>query len=601
MSLNNIGFQEEIETTQSTAKYINAPKGTKFINELMDELPRNVLLHKGITGCGATTVAIESKYPTVIAVPCISMIECKIASHNHLIPLYGDISESIFKSRLQSASCPIIICTYDALDRLTAYFKDLSVELDKFMIVIDEAHRLNFDYSYRSEAVKKVLKCFKDFNSHTFITATPVSSEFILEELKDIPICKIIWDDSDIKKYTIHQQLLAGRTYDHVAKMIGNHIASGSSDNLYFFLNSVKAIANVINKLSNTISAENCNIVCRDDTSNREKLRDWEISSFIGKNIKKINFLTSKSFEGTDIHDPNGRTIVISDAAHEYSMLDISTQFIQIAGRIRNTKNLEILHICNIDKLTNNPLRYSNYNEYNDHIEYVREETLRIVEAYNAFPKYLRDRLKTDDLFCSKDKNGNLQFDNNKVKQMLYTYFIMNGYKNIKERYSNCGINYISERVGLVENIPTQPKKFLSLKEGYLKHQELLASKNSDIEAQNIIDDLLIDFPLILEINNWKLDIDSLANCEWKASKIREKINKLKFRNNPDLALKEVVQNRFRLNEKYTAKYLKESLQKIYDEVGANRIAKASDISFFYNVRSTRLGTKTGYELLMKL
>jgi hypothetical protein len=61
---------------------------------------------------------------------------------------------------------------------------------------------------------------------------------------------------------------------------------------------------------------------------------------------KKFNFYTSTCFEGQDIYDENGRTFIVSEPHKQHTMMDISTSFIQICGRIRNSKyNGEIIHI----------------------------------------------------------------------------------------------------------------------------------------------------------------------------------------------------------------------------------------------------------------
>lgn len=48
---------------------IKVPTDVNFLNEWVDfELPRGIV-NKGITGCGATTLAIEDEHKTVICSP----------------------------------------------------------------------------------------------------------------------------------------------------------------------------------------------------------------------------------------------------------------------------------------------------------------------------------------------------------------------------------------------------------------------------------------------------------------------------------------------------------------------------------------------------
>jgi hypothetical protein len=64
--------------------------------------------------------------------------------------------------------------------------------------------------------------------------------------------------------------------------------------------------------------------------------------------VKKVNFYTSTAFEGCDVYDEQGRIYIISygNEKQKYTLLDISTLFVQICGRIRNSiYNTEITHI----------------------------------------------------------------------------------------------------------------------------------------------------------------------------------------------------------------------------------------------------------------
>ena len=62
--------------------------------------------------------------------------------------------------------------------------------------------------------------------------------------------------------------------------------------------------------------------------------------------VKKINFYTSTCFEGCDIYDENGVTFIVSDGGKANTLLDISTLFTQICGRLRNSRYKdEIVHV----------------------------------------------------------------------------------------------------------------------------------------------------------------------------------------------------------------------------------------------------------------
>ena len=58
---------------------IPIPKGIKYLNEIMTELPVNCLFDKGKTACGGTSVAIENDKNTIIAMPYVNVIKNKVA------------------------------------------------------------------------------------------------------------------------------------------------------------------------------------------------------------------------------------------------------------------------------------------------------------------------------------------------------------------------------------------------------------------------------------------------------------------------------------------------------------------------------------------
>lgn len=53
--------------------------------------------------------------------------------------------------------------------------------------------------------------------------------------------------------------------------------------------------------------------------------------------IEKYNFYTSTAFEGCDIFDPQGKTIILCDTNIATTILDISTLIRQICGRLRDS------------------------------------------------------------------------------------------------------------------------------------------------------------------------------------------------------------------------------------------------------------------------
>ena len=123
--------------------------------------------------------------------------------------------------------------------------------------------------------------------------------------------------------------------------------------NLHIFVNSVEFIAKVIDLAK--LAPEQVKTVCSTSGDNAEVNRRKLGKAYaIGQPsdpVRKINFYTSTCFEGCDLYDENGVTFIVSDGNKSHTLLDISTLFTQICGRLRDSKYKgEIIHVYSTTK-----------------------------------------------------------------------------------------------------------------------------------------------------------------------------------------------------------------------------------------------------------
>ena len=86
----------------------------------MTEIPTNCVLSKGITGCGATTLAIEQTGHTIIAMPFVGLIGNKTAQHpDKVLGIYGkgDKIQEI-REYLETHDTIKIATTFDSLRKV---------------------------------------------------------------------------------------------------------------------------------------------------------------------------------------------------------------------------------------------------------------------------------------------------------------------------------------------------------------------------------------------------------------------------------------------------------------------------------------------------
>lgn len=101
------------------SKTIIADKSAQFLSEVINEIPSQCLLNKGVTGCGGTTLEIQSKRDSIILVPNINLVLNKTKAHRDLIGVYGEVLKCQFNDAFKKQrSYKKIIATYDSLPKL---------------------------------------------------------------------------------------------------------------------------------------------------------------------------------------------------------------------------------------------------------------------------------------------------------------------------------------------------------------------------------------------------------------------------------------------------------------------------------------------------
>lgn len=394
-----------------------------YLSELWDKLPSNVLLNKGVTGCGGTYVELNSKRNSVILVPTIELAKNK--EKDDYLVVYGKVEDYKIVNYLNSdIKYKKIIGTYDCLTRLL-YLLDSS----KWFLLIDEYHILFNAYSFRNEAILNILHNYDKFNGYCFMTATPLEDDVILKEIEHIDRINLEWTRSKKIKVDI-------RDTAHTTKEVKKFILNPEDGvNYHIFINSVSTVSRIVRETRIT----NYKLVCSSNSASKSKLN---IGSTLDK-PKKFNFYTSAAFEGCDIYDPKGKTIILCDTNISTTVLDISTLIRQIAGRLRDSIYKEEIILV----LNTTTHRYANTpkEEFESKVKHNIKLGKAKVETFNE----LSDPLKIEaelrgysfdtygSMYVNKYKNT-IYYDDNLRKMDEYNY------KLIKEIYDN-SISVISE------------------------------------------------------------------------------------------------------------------------------------------------------------
>lgn len=373
---------------------IYVPENVEFLTNWNGfELPKGIL-NKGVTGCGATSVAIEDEHKTIICSPRINLIKNKVAQHEGLLGVFGDVKNDEIMAYLEKTETPKIMVTYDSMPRLAKLIEDKT----DWRVVVDEYQYLLIDSGFRSDKAIALLDVVNEFDYVTYLSATPIADKYIqgMEQFKDVPYTELIWGDRVERIYV--EREVSAKPIDNAIKIVrnyqnGNFPQKGDalSKECVIFLNSVTNIANIVHQTK--LPYEDVNIIVADTEENRKIVRQidkgFDIGSIPlkGEPHKMFTFCTSTAFAGCDFYSTCASTFVISDNKKVHTSIDIATELAQIAGRQRlacNPFRKTIVFIYNVD------IGESNADIYKNAIEQKLEKSVKMAEWKNSAPDYFK-------------------------------------------------------------------------------------------------------------------------------------------------------------------------------------------------------------------
>lgn len=385
----------------------------KYLSDYYSELPSNCILNKGITGCGGTTVEIKAERNSIIVVPTKELVRNKSDGVN-IYGLFGEIkgNKGIQNYIKTKQGYKKIITTYDSLLRTISVIGESAFK--DYFLLVDEYHIFFNNYSLRNKAIREVLNTFKRFDNYCFMTATGLTEETMIDELKNIKVITLDWSEKvPVKVNVIETRFTLKTAEQEIYKCLA------SDYNLHIFFNSVKSISSIIKKIDLEFDYR---IICSSNSQKNLKLNFNHSTD----PVSKINFYTAACFEGVDIYDPVGKTIVLSDSNIATSMYDISTLFIQICGRIRDSKYKdEVTFILNPKQN-----RYRQKPDFDKNIEFGIATIESINNGSDLFKQSQLEKLKKipelyHDYYVILE-NENLEYDDNLRKVDFHNYQITN-------------------------------------------------------------------------------------------------------------------------------------------------------------------------------
>lgn len=533
-----------------------------YLKDKIKELPTNCLYSKGKVGCGGTSLAIEGDKPYVICVPFICLIDNKLHQYpnerfnGEILGITAQTGRIDIKYYIRRVEIPKIIVTYDSLQKVVD-----CIDPSQFNLLVDEYHLLFNAYSYRHDAVHTVLNNYNKFKTFTFMTATPLEEEFILDELKHLPYIEEKWDKTiDVVIQSVKCESVEGSTIKLIKDFLNNTI----DGNAYIFVNSVDFIKSILNKIPE-LDDTNTRVIY----SKRNKTKLRLNNSSTTDNPKKINFLTSTVFEGSDIYDENGRIIIISDPSRSNTLLDISTSIQQIAGRIRNSKYINcITHLFRTTRYVDTP-----YEEFKQLISRNIVNTQKAIVEFNNLSDYTRSMLKefSADAYIQKE-NGYFVYDPNLAKIDLYNYKVVNGlYKcrvNLEQEYNKYNFDVQQFKDNAIN---------INVNNNIISFKDVI----KQIQETNTISELVQKrYPWLEDAIN-VLGFNTFSTLKYVQKDIKN-LYLQKLDKSLDVKIAMMLKSKITLGQFYKIGCIKDILTNIYENLNINQKAKSNDIEKYY-------------------
>lgn len=282
---------------------ISMPKGCRYMSDyenlLNGELPLDgkFILNKTVTGCGGTSLFLDSNFPVVIISPRLQVLKEKHRQypdsfHFH-VPFSGNRGQAIIQMMrdldsyldCHHGSTPFtplpmrpakILVTLDSSDKVLGVLRGNNM-LDSCPFVVDEFQCLMGDATFKgSTDMNFLIRLDSEVKRICYLSATPVPDIYLdyIPQFANIPYYKLEWDPDVIVEPTLKERQM--RNGETAEKLCGELIQRYRRDGYFerkivdgnivcsreacIFLNEVKSIIRIIGQ--NSLKPDEVTILC---------------------------------------------------------------------------------------------------------------------------------------------------------------------------------------------------------------------------------------------------------------------------------------------------------------------------------------------------
>lgn len=570
------------------------------LSDVLLEIPTNVNLAKKLPGIGATHMEIHNKRRnSIIIEPNVPVIQGKCRKHNEheyiLCGVYeGKKTEDVVDYLSEEREYYKIMTTPESLPKVFAAAELLKIDLfNEWFCLMDESHLLVKDVDYREDIVLPMTSFFR-FSNKALVTATPIELTDPRFKEQNFEVLEVVADYEYRYPITV---LHTNNPFIHIREIIKN-----AERPICFFINLVDYCYSVIKELG---IEDESSIFCAPKSQMKIK-HDMTLGEDNGVNVydewredrmKKYNFFSARFFSAFDMDlDYQPDVVMVTDVKKSiYTILDINTDCVQIAGRLRNGFN-SLTHILTTDNAIPAPKQKE------------LEETIKLQEnAYN----YIRTLYDNAPSEIAKKILGETM-RSNPFNKLIYpsgakNYFAIDNYINeymvkglyqdyelIREAYMNSDM-FIPKFKENIQPYTEEDRLIIkratySVKQKRMKIVKILSKFELPYNENDMafIDEVRHIDSLIVEAFEL-LGKEAIEEMQFSNHAIQEAVILAKQGSDATLQL---IRNSFRCGQKYKNTDITKELTRIYDllKIYPTKTVRGETILQYFHGRACKIG-----------
>ena len=529
---------------------------------------------------------------------------------------------------IKQKPCKILV-TYDSFRHVKAALGD---QIKYFYVVIDEFQSVFTDAKFKSTTEIEFMGQLQGIQKLSFVSATPYMDKYLemLDEFKNLPYYELDWESEDpgrvyIPKLNTHscsrsilpaaqdvvKKYLKGE-FETTVIMKDGEMVNVESREAVLYVNSVKNICDIISKCG--LKLENTNVLCANTDDNETRIRKAfgltlsSIKKSYGEGVtcigkvptrdepnKMFTLCTRTVYLGADFYSTNARTFVFSDANIDSLSVDITIDLPQILGRQRLEenpwKNRAELYYKTLDSD-----KEMTQEDFDNILKGKKEKTESLLAAYKEVSNVNRHNLaeayqklaksfnyKDDYVAVNTHGGGDLipTFNNLVMINDMRSYEIQQiDYKDRFRVFSALG-----EQIQGVDLVKKILLEIDNLKQFSDKMKFLYSLHMDEDLAKQVLDNI---YDTRFAKYYWTISASRAGTLHYSSGNLEAEYNNIV---NPvdtsgvELAVREKILQTFLVNNKYTKPDIKESLRKIYIELGYEKTPKASDLDEYFEIK----------------